>query len=149
MNFSQPQTVKTSISIPEKHHLYQRRKGQEVHLFNICSFSVISHCQGIQTMIPLSKRETERMKDRQAVWQREDKNKRSKREERETKSFELVTIGHSLYTEHLLQLFICCCLHRELGCTEAPLTRFFSLSQGESLRFQKSSQQHVCVERYK
>lgn len=64
-------------------------------------------------MMLLSKRATDRMKDRQAVWQME--------EERQ-ESFKVVTI--SLYIEHPFWLFICCCLHREWGCTEAPLTRF-------------------------
>lgn len=49
-----------------RHQSCKRRKGQEVHLFNIFTFSYISHCQGIQTMIALSQRETGRMKDRRA-----------------------------------------------------------------------------------
>lgn len=88
-----------------RHHLYKRRKGQEVHLFNIYTFSDISHCQGIETMIAQSKRETGRMKDRQAVRQNESQCPSSR------------------------CTFICCCLHRAPGCAEAPLTCFRSVSR--------------------
>ncbi len=53
-----------------RHHLYKRRKGQEVHLFDIYALSDIRCCQGIETMIPLSKREGDRAGERQAVWWR-------------------------------------------------------------------------------
>lgn len=105
-----------------RHHLYKRRKGQEVHLFDIYTLSDIRRCQGIETMIPLSKRETPRMKDRQAVWKRKQMGKK----ERALQTGDKVS-GFTL--KHPFQLFICCCSHREWGCTDAPLTHFFSLSK--------------------
>lgn len=84
-------------------------KGQELHLFNIYTFSGISHCQGIETMMPLSKRATGRMEDRQAVGGK-DKQR-----------FEPVAV--SLYIEHPFSAFYLLLFTQRMN-TETPLTHF-------------------------
>lgn len=45
----------------------KEEKVKKVHLLNIYTFSGISRCQGSETMMLLSERAADRMKDRQDV----------------------------------------------------------------------------------
>lgn len=128
MNFSQPQTVTTSISLPERrkkqktnrHHTCRRRKGQEVHLFNI--FSPLRY----QSLSEDSNNDAT-VKERDV----EDESQTGCLTERTKREKKLRVRGRKwrLDIEHPSRMFICCCLHRELGCTEAPLTCFSSVSR--------------------
>ena len=111
-----------------RHQSQKRGKGQEVHLFNIFTFSDISHCQGIQTMIPLSKGDWEDTRQTGLS----DRERRKKKAEWKRKKEKQPWNGYNQFqidTELPSRLFICCCLHRELGCVEAALSQFFSLSR--------------------
>lgn len=142
---SQPQTVKASISIPGKKKQIDtsrttEEKGQEVHLFNIYTFSDISDCRGIETMILVSKRETERMKDRQADRRREDTKKEREKRLQTGENQPPSSLWTSLPAVYLLLFTQRIRLFRSTSDTR------FSLFQGESLWFLWCSERHVCIE---
>lgn len=132
------QSIDISPSKTNRHQLCRKGKGQEVHLFNIFTFSDISHCHGGSNN-DITVRETER-----GAWKTDGvMGRREKGWEKKAVSELTPSIPPGL--------FICRCLHRELGCAEAPLTRFPSVSRSlwDASKAQSSMFARKSVRKYR